>query len=118
MQLNVELMTRIKNTHPVPRRLALQPAASLLAAALCCAQAFAQAATDDQPSVTPYRPSVSTPAALSAPGWLEIEGGALFARGTGDTRRDSLPYTLKLAFSPDWGVRLGGEAWVRQTDET
>jgi len=118
MQLKVELMTRIKNTHPVPRRLALQPAASLLAAGLCCAQVFAQAATDDQPSVTPYRPSVSTPASLSAPGWLEIEGGALFARGTGDTRRDSLPYTLKLAFSPDWGVRLGGEAWVRQTDET
>ena len=26
-------------------------------------------------SATPYRPSVSTPAALSAPGWLEVEGG-------------------------------------------
>jgi hypothetical protein len=88
------------------------------AAALCCATVFAQAPPDDQPSVTPYRPSVSTPAALSAAGWLEIEAGALHARGSGSERRDSLPYTLKLAFTPDWGVRLGGDAWVRQTDET
>jgi hypothetical protein len=104
-------------TRFLPRRFAVRPAVSLLGVALCCAQALAQPTTDDQPSVTPYRPSVSTPAALSAPGWLEIEGGALVARGMGDTRRDSLPYTLKLAFTPDWGVRLGGEAWVRQTDE-
>jgi len=101
----------------LPPDRAARPAASLLAAALWLAQPLAHAASDDEPSVTPYRPSVSTPAALSAPGWLEIEGGALFARGTGDTRRNSLPYTLKLAFTPDWGVRLGGDAWVRQTDE-
>ncbi|MBL8361495.1 MAG: transporter [Rubrivivax sp.] len=86
-------------------------------AALCSGTGHAQTAADEPPAVTPYRPSVSTPAALSAPGWLEIEGGALRARGSGDTRRDSLPYTLKLAFTPDWGVRLGGDAWVRQTDE-
>lgn len=69
------------------------------------------------PSVTPYRPSVSTPAALSAPGWLELEIGGLHAHGASQSRRDSLPYTLKLAFSEDWGVRLGGEGWVRQRDE-
>jgi len=86
-------------------------------AALSHAAASAQTNPDDQPSVTPYRPSVSTPAALSTPGWLEIEGGALSARGTGSARRDSVPYTLKLAFTPDWGVRLSGDAWVRQTDE-
>src|SRR5580765_8249253 len=93
---------------------------SLLAAvaALGCATASAQTSIDERPSVTPYRPSVSTPAALSAPGWLEVEGGALFARGAGSARRDSVPYTLKLAFTPDWGVRLGGDAWVRQADET
>ena len=85
---------------------------------MCSAAALAQTSPDDQPSVTPYRPSVSTPAALSAPGWLEIEAGVLRARGGGDTRRDSLPYTLKLAFTPDWGLRLGGDAWVRQSDET
>lgn len=79
---------------------------------------FAQTPPDDSPSVTPYRPSVSTPAALSAPGWLEIETGGLLARAGGSTRRDSLPYTFKLAFTPDWGIRFGGDAWVRQIDET
>ncbi|MDE2080929.1 MAG: transporter [Burkholderiales bacterium] len=69
---------------------------------------------DAGPAVTPYRPSVSTPATLSAPGYLEFEAGGLLARGGGDSRRSSLPYTVKLAFSPDWGLRLGGEAWARQ----
>jgi hypothetical protein len=86
------------------------------AAAFSAAAAFAQS-PDDAPAVTPYRPSVSTPAALSAPGWLEIEAGALHERGSGAARSDSLPYTLKLAVTPDWGVRLGGDAWVRQTDD-
>ncbi len=87
-----------------------------LGAAFCCGSAFAQTQPDDQPSVTPYRPSVSTPAALSAPGWLELEAGGQFNRASGSERRDSLPYTLKLAFTPDWGVRVGGDAWVRQTE--
>jgi hypothetical protein len=72
---------------------------------------------EESPAVTPYRPSVSTPAALSAPGWLELEAGVQADRGNASSRRDSLPFTLKLAFTPDWGVRLGGEAWVRQTDD-
>jgi hypothetical protein len=88
-----------------------------VAAGCCCTSVLAQTPPEDQPSATPYRPSVSTPAALSAPGWLEIEAGALHARASGSERRDSLPYTLKLAFTPDWGVRIGGEAWVRQTDD-
>jgi len=78
----------------------------------------ASAFADEQPSVTPYRPSVSTPAALSAPGWLELEAGGQFDRGNAATRQDSVPYTLKLAFSQDWGIRLGGNAWVRTTDDT
>lgn len=78
--------------------------------------ALAQSGNADQPSVTPYRPSVSTPAALSAPGWLEIEAGVQRSRGSGSERRDSVPYTFKLAFTPDWGVRFGGDAWVRQDD--
>ena len=36
---------------------------------------------EDQPSVTPYRPSVSTPAILSAPGWIELEAGIQRDRG-------------------------------------
>jgi len=71
---------------------------------------------DEGPSVTPYRPSVSTPAALSAPGWMEVEAGVLHARADDPTTRDSLPYTLKLAFTPDWGLRVGGDAFVRQVN--
>jgi hypothetical protein len=73
------------------------------------------AATQDV-SVTPYRPTVSTPAALSAPGWLELEAGyQRIGAGTG-TWRDSIPFTLKLAFSDDWGIRAGGELLVRTRD--
>jgi hypothetical protein len=76
----------------------------------CAAAAYA----DDTPAVTPYRPSVSTPAALSAPGWLEVEAGVQRSRGDDPPRRDSLPYSLKLAFTPDWGIRISGDAWLRQ----
>lgn len=64
------------------------------------------------PAVTPYRPSVSTPAPLSAPGWLEAElGGALSHNDI--EARDSIPYALKFAFNPDWGIRVAGDALVR-----
>jgi len=71
---------------------------------------------DDSPAVTPYRPSVSTPAALSAPGWLEVEAGIQSSRANDPKRRESLPYTLKFAFTPDWGIRIGGDAIVLQRD--
>lgn len=69
-------------------------------------------ADDADPAVTPYRPSVSTPAALSTPGVVEFEAGGLQARGPGDERRTSVPATVKLAFTPDWGVFVTGEALV------
>jgi hypothetical protein len=81
----------------------------------CAALAINTAAgADEAPTVTPYRPSVSSPAALSAPGWLEIEAGVQRSRADDPARRESLPYTLKLAFTPDWGIRIGGDAVVRQ----
>ena len=73
-------------------------------------------AADDEPTTTPYRPSVSTPAALSAPGWLEIEAGWQHNHA-GGVRRDSIPLSFKLAFDPDWGIRLGNEAWVKQRSD-
>jgi hypothetical protein len=73
--------------------------------------------SDDSPSTTPYRPSVSTPAALSAPGWIEVEAGFEHDHAGGSGRRDSVPTTVKLAFTPDWGIRMGGETWVRQKDD-
>ena len=83
--------------------------ASGLAVFVCVA-----AAENGAPAVTPYRPSVSTPAALSAPGWLEVETGLQSTGAADPARRETLPYTLKLAFTPDWGVRIGGDALVRQ----
>jgi hypothetical protein len=85
-------------------------AAIALLACACTARA------QDTPTVTPYRPSVSTPAALSAPGWLEVEAGVQRSRADDPRRRDSLPYTLKLAFTQDWGIRIAGDAWVSQQD--
>lgn len=73
----------------------------------------AQAADDD--AITPYRPSVSSPAQLPVPGQLEFEVGGLHAK-SGEVRRDSLPYQFKLAFSPQWGVLVGGEAAVSLRD--
>jgi hypothetical protein len=94
------------------RRIVL--AATLTGAAGC----FAQVAAPDEPAATPYRPTVSTPATLSAPGWLELEFGLTHAHADAAAHRDNTPYTLKLAFTPDWGIRIAGDGWVRQTDES
>jgi hypothetical protein len=68
------------------------PRALLLLASLVVFSAGARAA-GDEPSTTPYRPSVSTPAALSAPGWLEIEAGWQHDDAGGGVRRDAIPLT-------------------------
>jgi hypothetical protein len=67
--------------------------------------------------ITPYRPSVSSPAQLPAPGQVEVELGGLHARSD-DARRSSLPYTFKLAFTPEWGLVIGGEAHVWAHDDS
>lgn len=79
------------------------------------AASSATACAQEAAPVTPYRPSVSTPAQLPAAGQLEFEFGALAARGR-QPSRDSLPYTFKLALDQDWGVLLGGEALVHTRD--
>ncbi len=93
---------------PAPRHL-LAPCALLVFAWPALAQGEGDAA------ITPYRPSVSSPAQLPAEGQLEMELGGLRTRAD-DARRDSLPYQFKLAFSKDWGVLLGGEAHVSARD--
>ena len=82
-----------------------------LAATLICGAA--QAGDDD--SITPARPSVSSPAQLSRPGQLELELGGLQVR-SGEARREGLPYLIKLAVSKEWGLLLGGDAYVSMRD--
>lgn len=95
-------------------RLSIRQASFRVALACTSLAVTAGAFADDSISVTPYRPSVSTPAALSAPGWLEVEAGIQRSHAEDPKRRDSLPYTLKFAFTPDWGIRIGGDAVVRE----
>ena len=98
--------------------------AAASAFALVAAASSAVADDGERPDAVPYRPTISTPAALSAPGWLEGEIGGLLIRNhhvdDGIERRASVPYTLKYAFTDDWGVRVGGEtfAHARLADST
>lgn len=83
---------------------------------VCLAAALAPGlAAADEDAITPYRPSVSSPAQLPVAGQLELELGGIHMR-SGDTRRTGLPYQLKLAFNADWGLLFGGEAQVWQYD--
>lgn len=61
---------------------------------------------DELPSVTPYRPTVSNPAELSAPRHLEIEAGFEHVNGGGLQERLATPVTLKYAFNQHWGILL------------
>ncbi|MEO8672500.1 MAG: hypothetical protein ABI411_14375 [Tahibacter sp.] len=63
-------------------------------------------------AVTPYRPTVSNPADLPLPGWIEAEFGGLRVLGEDRTRGDSVPWLLKYAFDADHGLLLGGDAYV------
>ena len=80
-------------------------------AALALALTAASPAFAEEPPITPYRPSVSSPAQLPATGQLEFEAGGLFAK-TDEARRASVPVLFKLAFSEQWGLLVGGEAFV------
>src|SRR5262249_32037159 len=68
--------------------------------------------TGGEPSVTPYRPTVSDPADLSAPGWLEGEFGGLRTFGEDHSRSDSVPFLLKYAFDENHGILVGGNAYA------
>lgn len=83
-------------------------------AALSIVLTAAQPAAAEEVRVTPYRPTVTNSAGLSAPGWLELETGVAMQNEQDGSRQDSLPYLLKLAFTPDFGVLLGGDAYVAQ----
>lgn len=64
--------------------------------------------------VTPYRPTVTNSAGLSAPGWVELEAGYTQQNEAGASRQ-SIQYLTKLAMTPDFGVLIAGDAYVRQS---
>ena len=64
---------------------------ALLFSAAACAQDANEATDADTPSVTAYRPTVSDPAALSAPGWFELETGISSVRGADATHTVGAP---------------------------
>lgn len=81
--------------------------------AACIGPALAADDEDQEPGVTPYRPTVSNPADLSAPGWLEGEFGGLHSWNQDESRGDAVPYLLKYALDENHGLLLGGSAWTR-----
>lgn len=75
-------------------------------------------AVAEEVSATPYRPTISNPAELSAPGWLEVEMGLARTRGGENQWQNNQPYTFKYAFTRDFGIVLGGDVRVNQIDVT
>ncbi len=69
-------------------------------------------AADEEVSATPFRPTVTSGAAISAPGWLELELGGQRLGGNGQDRRNSLPYLLKYSINDRFALLLGGDAQV------
>lgn len=67
----------------------------------------------DELKATPYRPTVSNPAYLPVPKYLEVEMGwqSLKAKSD-DSRRHSVPYLLKFGFTDRVGVLVGQELAV------
>lgn len=76
------------------------------------AAAYADDADPLDPGVTPYRPTVSNPADLSVPGWLEGEFGGQRMFGQDQSRLDTVPWLLKYAFDENHGLLLGGNAYT------
>src|SRR6185295_2102294 len=68
-------------------------------------------------AATPYRPTVSNPAALPVPGHVEVEAGFTRARDDDPRRRDSVPFLFKYAFSENAGMLIGGEPYVSQRSD-
>ena len=88
-------------------------ATGLLALVIVSTKVALAAEPDEQePSVTPYRPTVSNPADLSAPGWLEGEFGGLRTWNQDHSRDDSVPFLLKYSFDENYGLLLGSNAYL------
>ncbi len=67
----------------------------------------------EEPQATPYRPTVSNPAQLPVPGYLELEMGWQTLRPKDrEAHTHNVPYLFKFAFNDRIGVLVGGDAIV------
>ncbi len=89
-----------------------QQARSLFIGAVTVLITFGVAAEEAEPSATPFRPTVTSGANLSLPGWLEVEFGGQRQGGRATDARNSLPYLLKYSIDEEFAVLLGGDAFV------
>lgn len=72
-------------------------------------------AQETEPNATPFRPTVTSGANLSAPGWVELEIGGQRQGGNGTDARNSVPYLLKYSFNDKFALLLGGDGYVTTT---
>ena len=77
---------------------------------------FTSLAHAEQPSATPYRPTISNPAELSALRHFEVEFGAQLNQPGKQEERNSLPFLIKYPFHEQWSLLVGGEAWLEMSD--
>lgn len=73
----------------------------------------AESAREDV-KVTPYRPTVTNSATLSVPGWVELETGVIRQKASDGSHQSGIPYLAKMAITQDFGVLLGGDAFLAQ----
>ena len=91
----------------------VNPAIRLLAILCVAAGAPTTAAlADDDLGANPYRPSVGSPASLSAPGHFEMEAGFAHETAPG-AHLSNTPLLLKYAFTDRFGVTFGISPWMR-----
>jgi hypothetical protein len=100
----------------IVRQPVMRPSTLLIPSAVALATASVGVRAEEAPAVVPYRPTVSTPADLPAPGYPELEAGYLRTHGGDSARRESLPLTFKLAWDSRWALLIGTDAWVGERD--
>ncbi len=72
----------------------------------------------EEPQATPYRPTISNPAQLPVPGYLEMElGWQSLRKKEAEEHRHSVPYLFKFAFTDRIGVLVGTEVVVINAPE-
>lgn len=89
------------------------------AASLCVARIWAEAPTVETPEANPGRPTVSTPATLTAVGYLQFENGGLYASTSPEfTTRFGINQVTKLTVASRLQLLALSEPLVHATGVT